>query len=129
MRAIIVLTCALLGAASTAAAQDIAITNLLTRDLVGLEGKEVTMFTVDYPPGWSDPVHTHDAQAFVYVLQGEIVMQVRGGKPATLKAGEAFYESPKDVHVVGRNASKTAPARFLVVLVKAKGAPILTPAK
>ena len=85
------------------------------------------MITVEYPPGGSDPVHTHDAQAIVYVLDGSIVMQVKGAQPVTLSSGQTFYEGPDDVHIVGRNASRTAPAKFLVVLVKDKGAPILTP--
>jgi quercetin dioxygenase-like cupin family protein len=87
------------------------------------------MITVEYPPGGVDPVHTHHAQALVYVLEGSIVMQVRGGDPITLAPGQTFYEGPDDVHIVGRNASRTAPARFLVFLVKDKGAPILTPVK
>jgi quercetin dioxygenase-like cupin family protein len=85
------------------------------------------MITVEYPPGGADPVHTHHAQAPVYVLEGSIVMQVRGGVPITLTPGQTFYEGPDDVHIVGRNASHTAPARFLVFLVKDKGTPILTP--
>jgi quercetin dioxygenase-like cupin family protein len=85
------------------------------------------MIAVEYAPGGVDPVHTHHAQALVYVLEGSIVMQVRGGAPVTLTAGQTFYEGPDDVHTVGRNASQTAPAKFLVVLVKDKGAPILTP--
>jgi quercetin dioxygenase-like cupin family protein len=84
------------------------------------------MITVDYPPGSVDPVHRHDAHAFVYVLEGTIVMQVKGGKEVTLQPGQSFYEGPEDVHVVGRNASKTEPAKFLVVFIKKAGAPILT---
>ena len=87
------------------------------------------MITVEYPPGASSPVHTHHAQALVYVLEGSIVMQVRGGAPVTLAPGQTFYEGPDDVHIVGRNASRTAPARFLVFLVKGKGRPILTAMK
>jgi quercetin dioxygenase-like cupin family protein len=87
------------------------------------------MIMVEYPPGASDPIHTHQAQAFVYVLEGSIVMQVRGGAPVTLTPGQTFYEGPDDVHIVGRNASQTARARFLVFLAKRKGAPILTPVK
>jgi quercetin dioxygenase-like cupin family protein len=87
------------------------------------------MIAVEYPPGNVDPVHTHHAQALVYVLEGTIVMQVRGGTPVTLVPGQTFYEGPDDVHVIGRNASQTAPARFLVFLVKDKDAPILVPAQ
>jgi quercetin dioxygenase-like cupin family protein len=87
------------------------------------------MITVEYPPGATDPVHRHHAQALVYLLEGSIVMQVKGGAPVTLLPGQTFYEGPDDLHIVGRNASRTAPAKFLVFLVKDKGAPILTPIK
>lgn len=87
------------------------------------------MLLVEYPPGGADPVHRHDAYAFLYVLEGSIVMQVRGGKEVTLSAGETYYEGPNDVHTVGRNASKTQRAKFVVFLVKAAGAPALIPAK
>lgn len=109
------------------AAQEAKVNPLFSKDLVGVPGKEVTMMTVEYPPGATDPVHTHHAQAFVYVLQGTIVMQVKGGPQVTLGPGQTFYEGPDDVHVVGRNASRTEPAKFVVVLVKEKGAPLLTP--
>jgi quercetin dioxygenase-like cupin family protein len=112
---------------TTHAARDATVRPLLSKDLVGTPGTEISMITVEYPPGNTDPVHTHHAQALVYVLEGSVVMQVRGGEPVTLKPGETFYEGPDDVHVVGQNASQSAPAKFLVVLVKDKGAPILTP--
>jgi len=107
--------------------QDASVRSLFAKDLAGVPGKELSMISVEYPPGNADPVHTHHAQALVYVLEGSIVMQVRGGKPVTLTPGQTFYEGPDDVHIVGRNANDTAPARFLVFLVKDKGAPILTP--
>ena len=87
------------------------------------------MIVVDYPPGAVDPVHRHDAHAFVYVLEGSIVMSLNGGKEVTLKAGDTFHEGPNDIHTVGRNASATQPAKFVVFLIKQKGAPILTPVK
>ena len=114
------------GAKSTPEAK---VTPLFSKDLTDLSGKEGVMITVEYPPGASDPVHRHNVDAFVYVLGGSIVMQVRGGKEVTLTPGQTFFEGPSDVHVVGRNASKTKPAKFVVVLVKEKGAPILVPAK
>ena len=114
-------------AGGTLVAQDATVRPLLSKDLAGVPGRELSMITVEYPPGGRDPVHTHDAQAVVYVLEGSIVMQVKGGAPMTLTPGQTFYEGPDDVHIVGRNASGTAPARFLVFLVKDKGAPILTP--
>ena len=116
-------------AGGTLVAQDATVRSLLSKDLAGVPGKQVSVITVEYPPGGFDPVHTHDAQAVVYVLEGSIVMQVRGGPAVTLLSGQTFYEGPDDVHVVGRNASQTAPAKFLVFLVKDKGAPILTPVK
>jgi quercetin dioxygenase-like cupin family protein len=100
---------------------------LFAIDLSDSPGKEGRMIEVSYPPGVQDVVHRHDAHAFVYVLEGTIVMQLKGQPAVTLTAGQTFYEGPADVHVVGRNASTTAPARFVVVLLKAKGAPILTP--
>ena len=105
------------------------VTQLATEKLPDLPGKEVLMLTVEYPPGGADPVHRHDAHAFVYVLEGSIVMGVAGGKPVTLKAGETFHEGPDDVHTIGRNASKDAPAKFVVFLLKDIGKPAVLPAK
>jgi len=124
-RLILVLACLM---SSTLVAQEAKVTELMSKDLTNLPGKEGLMITVDYPPGSVDPIHRHNAHAFVYVLEGTIVMQVRGGKEVTLTPGQTFYEGPNDVHVVGRNASKTKPAKFVVFLVKDKGAPILVPA-
>jgi quercetin dioxygenase-like cupin family protein len=114
---------------STVAAQQPEVVVLMSKDLTDIPGKEVSMITVEYPPGGSDPVHRHYAQAFVYVLEGSVVMQVKGGKEVTLTPGQTFYEGRDDVHVVGRNASTTRPAKMLVILVKDKGAPILVPVK
>jgi len=102
--------------------------SLTSKDLPEFPGKEVLMITVDYPPGSVDPIHRHNAHAFVYVLEGSIIMQVKGGKEVTLTPGQTFYEGPEDVHVVGRNASTTRPAKFVVFFVKDKGAPVLVPA-
>ena len=110
-------------------AQEGKVTSLITKDLTEFSGKEGLMITVEYAPGGSDPIHRHDAHAFVYVLEGSIVMQVKGGKEVTLTPGQTFYEGPKDVHVVSRNASKTNPAKFLVFFVKDKSAPVLKPVK
>lgn len=127
------LTALLLLASGIAAAQDSApqakVLPLMTKALSDYPGKEGMMISVEYPPGAVDPVHRHHAHAFVYVLQGSIVMGLRGGKEVTLTAGQTFYEGPDDVHTVGRNASKTEPARFVVFLLKDRGAPVLTPAK
>jgi quercetin dioxygenase-like cupin family protein len=103
------------------------VTPLFSKDLTNIPGKEGLMITVEYPPGSSDPIHRHNAHAFVYVLEGSIVMQLRGGKEVTLTPGETFYEGPDDVHVVGKNASQTKPAKFVVFLVKDKGAPVFVP--
>jgi quercetin dioxygenase-like cupin family protein len=113
----------------TLLAQEAKVTQLLSKDLTNLPGKEGLMITVEYPPGSSDPVHRHNAHAFVYVLEGSIVMQVKGGKEVTLTPGQTFYEGPDDVHLIGRNASNTKPAKFVVFLVKDKGAPVLVPVK
>ena len=104
------------------------VTPVSTTDLQDLPGKEGLTLLVEYPPGSSDPIHRHNAHAFVYVLEGSIVMQVRGGKETIVNAGQTFYEGPDDVHVIGRNASQTKPAKFVVVLVKEKGAPAVVPA-
>jgi quercetin dioxygenase-like cupin family protein len=110
---------------STLMGQEPKVTPLMSKDLAEFPGKEVLMITVEYPPGGSDPVHRHNAHGFIYVLEGSVVMQVKGGKEITLTPGQTFYEGPNDVHVVGRNASSIKPAKFLVFLVKDKGAPVL----
>ena len=125
-KVILVLACLMCG---SLVAQEAKVAQLLSKDLTTLPDKEGLMITVEYPPGGSDPIHRHNAYAFVYVLEGSIVMQVRGGKEMTLTPGQTFYEGPDDVHIVGRNASQTQPAKFVVFLVKNKGAPVLVPAK
>jgi quercetin dioxygenase-like cupin family protein len=112
---------------STVAAQQPEVVTLMSKALTNVPDKEGVMITVEYPPGGADPVHRHNAQAFVYVLEGSVVMQVKGGKEVTLTPGQTFYEGLDDVHVVGRNASLTMSAKMLVFLVKDKGAPILVP--
>src|SRR5262245_27546491 len=113
--------------ASTLFAQEAQVTPIMSKDLPDFPSKEVQMITVVYPPGSSDPIHRHNAHAFVYVLEGSVVMQLNGGKEVTLKPGQSFYEGPKDIHTVGRNASTTKPAKFIVVLITDKGAPVLVP--
>jgi quercetin dioxygenase-like cupin family protein len=105
------------------------VATLFSKDLQDLPSKEGILISVEYPPGCVDPVHRHNAHAFVYVLEGSIIMQVRGGKEVTLKPGDTFYEGPDDIHTVGRNASNTTPARFVVFFVKNKDAPVLVPAQ
>ena len=109
------------------AAQEPTATPLMEKALTNIPGKEVVMLTVEYAPGGADPIHLHNANAFVYVLEGSIVMQVKGGEPVTLQPGQTFFEGPDDVHVVGRNASSTKPAKFLVFLLKDKGSPAVVP--
>ena len=104
------------------------VTPLFSKDLTDLPGKEGLMLVVEYPPGSADPIHRHNAHGFIYVLEGSIVMQVKGGKEVTLTPGQTFYEGPNDVHIVGRNASQTQPAKFVVFLVKNKNAPVVIPA-
>ncbi|MBJ9940493.1 cupin domain-containing protein [Burkholderia multivorans] len=123
---------ALLGgviAAGAQAAPSAIVAPLMTKPLDDYPGKEAEMISVEYPPGAVDPVHRHYAHAFVYVVEGSIVMQVKGGQSVTLKPGQTFYEAPGDLHTVGRNASLTQPARFIVLLLKDKGAPVLVPEK
>ena len=108
-------------------AQQAEVTPLMTKELADIPGKEALMITVVYPPGGADPVHRHNAHGFIYVLEGSVVMQLKGGKPVTLTAGQTFYEGPDDIHVVGRSASSTKPAKLLVLLLKNKGAPALVP--
>jgi quercetin dioxygenase-like cupin family protein len=116
-------------------AQDAKVTPLVTKDLTGIAGKagtpdkEGSMLTVEYAPGASSSEHRHNAHTFVYVLEGSVVMQVKGGKEVTLGPGQTFYESPDDLHTVSKNASSTKPAKFLVFFVKDKGAPATVPAK
>ena len=112
---------------SAAIAQQAKVTPLMSKDLPENPGKEALIIMVEYPPGSSDPIHRHNAHAFVYVLEGSIVMQLKGGEQVTLTPGQTFYEGPDDVHVVGRNASSTKPAKFVVFLIKNKGAPVLVP--
>jgi quercetin dioxygenase-like cupin family protein len=119
----------LLLAGGALVAQDEPARSLLSKDLPGVPGKELSMITVEYAPGEASPAHTHDAQAMVYVLEGSIVMQVKGKEPDTLAPGQTWYEGPDDVHVVSRNASNSVPAKYLVFMVKSKGAPILMPVK
>jgi len=119
----------LLLAGGTLVAEEGTVKSLLSKDLTGVPGKEVSMILVEYAPGASSPVHRHNAQALLYVLEGSIVMQVRGGTAVTLTPGQTWYEGPDDIHVVSRNASNSAPARYLVFLVKEKGAQILIPAQ
>jgi quercetin dioxygenase-like cupin family protein len=114
---------------ATLMAQEVKVTSLMSKIMKDVSGKEGLLITVEYAPGGSDPVHRHNAHAFVYVLEGSIVMQVKGGKQVTLTPGQTFYEGSNDVHIVGRNASNTEPAKFLVFLVKDNGAPVLIPVK
>ncbi len=105
------------------------VTPVYSHDLSGIDGKEGLMLTVEYPPGGADPIHRHNANVFVHVLEGHITMQVKGRPPVNLGPGQTFYEGPDDIHVMGRNASKTKPAKFLVFFVKDKGTPPVLPAQ
>ena len=122
----LVLLCLLTG---TATAQEPKVTALMSKDLPESPGREALMITVEHAPGGSSAIHRHNAHAFVYVLEGSVVMQLMGGQQVTLTPGQAFYEGPDDVHVIDRNASSTQPAKFLVVLIKDKGAPAVVPVK
>jgi quercetin dioxygenase-like cupin family protein len=126
MKMILILLCLI---TSALVAQEPKLTTLMSKDLTGCPGKEGAMVTVEYAPGGSDVIHRHNAHAFVYVLKGKVIMQLRGREPLTLGPGQTFYEGPEDVHLVGRNASSTESAKFLVFFVKDKGTPILIPTK
>ena len=126
---ILLVVCLSFNSVPALASPEAVVTPLFTKDLPDLKGKEGVMILVEYPPGASDPIHRHNAHAFVYVLEGSIVMQVRDAAEVTLSPGQTYYEGPNDVHIVGRNASDTRPAKFVVFLVKNQGAPILEPAK
>jgi quercetin dioxygenase-like cupin family protein len=122
----IVLLCLMTGAVM---AQQPKVTSLMSKDLTENPGREVLMITVEHAPGGSSAIHRHNAHAFVYVLEGSVVMQLKGGQEVTLTPGQTFYEGPDDVHLVDRNASATQPAKFLVFLIKDKGAPAVVPAE
>jgi quercetin dioxygenase-like cupin family protein len=115
--------------AGTLMAQEPKVTSLMSKDLKDFPGKELLMIITEHAPGGSTPIHRHNAHAMLYVLEGSVVMQVKGGKEVTLTPGQTFYEGPDDIHVVDRNASKTQPAKFVVFLIKDKGAPALIPVK
>lgn len=117
------------GAAFANAAPGPVLTTLLTKELHDLQGKEMLAITVEYPPGGADPGHRHDAHVFVYVLEGSVVMGLRGGREVTLTKGQTFYEGPQDVHTVSRNASSTKSAKFLVVFFKEKGVDSVIPTR
>ncbi len=120
----LVLLCLMAG---TAMAEEPKVTPLMTKDLPEYPGKEVLMITVEHAPGGASAIHRHNSYAFVYVLEGSVIMQLKNGEQVTLTPGQPFYEGPDDVHLVDRNASSTEPAKFLVVLIKNKGAPALVP--
>ena len=123
-RVALVLLCLMSG---TATAEEPKVTSLMSKDLAESPGREVLMLTVEHAPGGSSAIHRHNAHAFVYVLEGSVIMQLKNGEQVTLTPGQPFYEGPDDVHLVDRNASSTEPAKFLVVLIKNKGAPALVP--
>ena len=126
---ILFLMCSLFLVSSPLIAEDAKVTSLMSKPVPDNPSKELLMISVEYPPGASDPVHRHNAQALLYVLEGSVIMGVNGEQSVTLTAGQTFYEGPNDVHTIGRNASKTMPAKFLVFLLKNKGAPVLIPVK
>ena len=126
---VLLLVCLSFNAIPAFATAEAIVTPLVAKDLPEFQGKEGVMILVEYPPGATDPVHRHNAHAFVYVLEGSIVMRLRDAAEVTLSPGQTFYEGPDDVHIVGRNASDTRPAKFVVFLVKNQGAPILEPVK
>lgn len=126
--AVTIATCAL-AAQCAPAAQPADVKELMSKPLTDIPGKEGLVLTVTYAPGGADEIHRHDAHAFVYMLEGSVVMQLKGAKPVTLKAGDTFYEGPDDVHIVSRNASDSKSAKFVVFFVKKQGVPAVIPVK
>src|SRR5262245_19595496 len=124
--ALFLLLCVMTG---IAVAQEPKVTVLMSMDLPENPGREALMIMVEHAPGGSTVIHRHNAHAFVYVLEGSVLEQLKGGQQVTLTPGQTFYEGPDDVHVVDRNASGTQPAKFLVLLIKDKGALALVPAQ
>src|SRR5262245_17545610 len=122
----LVLLCLMAG---TAVAEEPKVTPLMSKDLPENPGREMLMLLVEHAPGGSSAIHRHNAHAIVYVLEGSVVQQVKGGKEVTLTPGQTFYEGPDDIHAVDRNASSTKPAKFVVFIIKNKGAPALVPVK
>ncbi len=112
-----------------ASAQEPKVTPVMMKNLTDIPGKQLVVVTVEYAPGGADAPHRHNADAVVYVLEGSVIEQVKGGKPDTLTAGQTFYEGPADIHIVGRNASQTEPAKLVAILVKKQGAPPVVPVK
>ena len=112
-----------------ASAQEPKVTPVMMKNLTDIPGKQLVVLTVEYAPGGADAPHRHNADALVYVLEGSVIEQVKGGKPDTLTAGQTFYEGPADIHIVGRNASQTEPAKLVAILVKKQGAPAVVPVK
>lgn len=125
MKNVLFICCLLSLISSPVWAQRAEVTPLFSKDLADMPGKEGVMITVTFPPGSTDPIHRHNAHTFIYVLEGSIIMQVEGGKQVTLTPGQTFYEGPTDVHTVGRNASTTTPAKFVVFFLKDKKSPLL----
>lgn len=126
-RFILLLT--ILGSLNALAASETEIKPLLTKEFADIAGKEGVLLSVTYAPGAKGSVHRHNAHAFIYVLEGSVTMQLKGKEQVTLKAGDTFYEDPNDIHVVGKNASATEPAKFLVFFVKNKNADLVVPVK
>lgn len=115
------------GPAETGGAPHPVVKPIASQALRDYPGKEVLVLDVEFPPGSVDPVHRHDAEAFVYVLEGSIVMGLNGGEEVTLEPGQVFHEGPADIHTVGRNASADKPAHFIAFLIKDKDKPALIP--
>jgi len=100
--------------------------DLMVKELPDLAGKEALVRANTYPPGSSNPPHRHDAHVFLHILEGQLIVQLKGGQPVTLNAGDTYYEAPSDIHVMSRNPSATVPVKALIFMVKDKGAPATT---
>ncbi|RRW52142.1 cupin domain-containing protein [Pseudomonas moraviensis] len=103
------------------------ITVLQEQLLKNAPGKKAMMIEVDYQPGQSSIAHKHEGTAMAYVLDGEVISQIKGEKALTYKKGQFWYEPAGSEHLVSKNASSTKPAKLLVFMVLAPDEQVLIP--
>ena len=94
---------------------------LMVQSLADQPGTDVTVLTVDYPPGGSTPPHEHPGHTYAYVLEGAVVSQLDDQPPQTFTTGQMWSEAPHQHHMVSKNASTTAPAKLLVFMIAPHG--------
>jgi quercetin dioxygenase-like cupin family protein len=101
----------------------------MKQPLADMAGKVATVLAVDYAPGAASDPHVYPGSVFAYVLKGTVVTQVEGEQPMTYTKGQSWYESPKQPHLVTKNASRTEPAKHLVFLLSQVGEALKAPVK